>query len=163
MATKKWRSTMAQLISVLILVLLIATPTLGQQSVVGTYKLVSLVAEVDGKVGDVMGKAPHGYLMLRPTHFMYFITSEERKPGTSVDAKVGLLDSLIAYAGTYRVEGDKLIQTIEVSWSEAEKGKTRMETLELSGNRLTLKAGPMPFPRDPSKTLTRRQVWEKIE
>ena len=39
---------MLRLICALVLVLLIATPSLGQQSVVGTYKLVSLVIEVDG-------------------------------------------------------------------------------------------------------------------
>lgn len=155
---------MVRLILALILVLLIATPILGQQSLVGTYKLVSLVIEVDGKPSyESMGKAPHGNLALTPTHFIYFITAENRKFGTSVDHKAALLDSLIAYAGVYRVEGDKLLQTIEVSWSESEKGKTRVETLELSGNRLTLKVGPMPWPRDPSKTLIRRQVWEKIE
>ena len=154
---------MLRLICPLVLVLLIATPSLGQQSLVGTYKLVSLVNELDGKPYEQMGKAPHGYLVLTPTHFIYFITAENRKFGTSVEDKAALLDSLVAYAGVYRVEGDKLIQTIEVSWSEGEKGKTRVETLELSGNRLTLKVGPMPFPRDPSKTQIRRQVWEKIE
>ena len=154
---------MVRLISALILVLLMVTPTLGQQSLVGTYKLVSLVAEVDGKPFPQMGKAPNGYLVLTPTHFIYFITAENRKFGTSAEAKAALLDSLVAYAGAYRVEGDKLIQSLEVSWSESEKGKTRVETLELSGIRLTLKVGPMPWPRDPSKTLIRRQVWEKIE
>jgi hypothetical protein len=126
-------------------------------------KLVSLIPEVEGKPYEPMGKAPYSYLVLTPTRFIYFITAENRKFATSADDKAALLDSLIAYAGLYRVEGGKLIQTIEVSWSESEKGKTRVETLELSGKRLTLKVGPMPFPRDPSKTLIRRQVWEKIE
>jgi hypothetical protein len=153
---------MVRLICGLVLVLLIATPTLGQQSLVGTYKLVSLVNELDGVPNQQMGGS-NGYLVLTPTHFIYFITAGNRKFGTSVDDKAALLDSLVAYAGSYRVEGDKLIQSIEVSWSESEKGKTRVETLELSGNRLTLKVGPMPFPRDPSKKMIRRQVWERIE
>jgi hypothetical protein len=38
-----------------------------------------------------------------------------------------------------------------------------VETWQLSGNRLTETLGPIPFPRDPSKTMIRRQVWEKIE
>jgi len=146
---------MVRLISPLILVLVIATPILGQQSLVGTYKLVSLFVEADGKPFEPM-KAPHGYLVITPTHFIYFITAENRKFGTSVDDKAALLDSLIAYAGSYRVEGDKFLQNIGVSWSEGEKGKTRVTTMELSGNRLTLKAGPMPFPRDPSKTMINR-------
>jgi len=154
---------MKRLIYALILVLLIETTSLGQQSLVGTYKLVSQVVEVDGKLYEPVGKAPHGYLVLTPTHCIYFFTAENRKFGTSAADKAALLDSLVAYAGTYRVEGDKFLQTIEVSFAERENGKTRVTTMELSGNRLTLKTGPIPFPRDPSKTMVSRLVWEKIE
>ena len=154
---------MVRLISALILVLLIVTPTLGQQSLVGTYKLVSLVVEVDGKPFQAMGKAPHGYLVFTPTRFITVVTAENRKFGTSVEEKAALFDSLVAYAGVYRVEGDKLIQTSDVSWIEGSISPTTVETFQLSGNRLTTTVGPMPWPRDPSKTFIRREVWEKIE
>jgi hypothetical protein len=154
---------MVRLISALILVLVIVTPSLGQQSLVGTYKLVSMVVEADGKPDEPMGKAPYGYLVITPTHFIYFITAENRKFGTSVDAKAALLDSMVAYAGSYRVEGDKYLQNIEVSFTESQKGKTRVTTYERSGNRLTLITGPIPFPRDLSKTMVSRLMWEKIE
>jgi hypothetical protein len=153
---------MLRLIFALILVLLIATPSLGQQSLVGTYKLASHFVEVDGKPYEPL-KAPHGYLVLTPTHFIYFFTAEDRKFGTSVDDKAALLDSMVAFAGVYRVEGDKFLETMEVAFIESGKGTTRVRTLELSGNRLTFKMGPVPFPRDPSKTYISRQVWEKIE
>ena len=154
---------MKRLICALILVLLIVTPSLGQQSLVGTYKLVSLVAELDGTPSQTMGKAPHGYLVFTPTHFITFITAENRKFGTSEAEKAALFDTLVGYAGVYRVEGDKFIFTSEVSWTEGSAGRTHAETFQLSGNRLTTTVGPMPYPRDPSKTLIRRQVWEKIE
>jgi len=154
---------MVRLISAMILVLLIVTPSLGQQSLVGTYKLVSLVVEVDGTPFQSMGKAPHGYLVLTPTRFIYFITAENRKFGTSVAEKAALFDSLVGYAGVYRVEGDKFISTTDVSWTESTVGTDQVEIWQLSGNRLTRTLGPMPWPRDPSKTLIRREVWEKIE
>jgi hypothetical protein len=139
------------------------TPTLGQQSLVGTYKLVSLVPEVDGKPSQPMGKAPHGYLVFTPTRFITVVTAENRKFGTSVDAKAALFDSLVGYAGMYRVEGDKLLLTTEVSWVENNVGTTSVEAFQVSGNRLTKTLGPIPWPRDPSKTMIRREVWEKIE
>jgi hypothetical protein len=154
---------MFRLISALILVLLIVTPSLGQQSLVGTYKLVSLVVEVDGTPMQQMGKAPHGYLVVTPTRFITFITAENRKFGTSVDEKAALFDTLAGYAGVYRVEGDKLITTPDVSWTENLNGMTQVATWQVSGNRFTSTVGPMPFPRDPSKKLIRREVWEKIE
>lgn len=154
---------MFRLISALILVILIVTPSLGQQSLVGTYKLVSLVPMVEGKPYELMGKAPHGYLVLTPTHFIYFVTAENRKFGTSVDEKAALLDSMVALAGTYRVEGNKMFQTMDVSFTENQNGQTQENTFEFSGGRLTVKSDPRPFPRDPSKTYTRLQVFEKIE
>ncbi len=143
--------------------LLIVTPSLGQQSLVGTYKLVSLVVEVDGTPRQVMGKAAHGYLVVTPTRFILFYTGGNRKFGTSVDEKAALFETLVGYSGVYRVEGDKFIQTIDVSFTENLNGKTQVETFQLSGNRLSTTLSPMPWPRDPSKTMIRKQVWEKIE
>ena len=154
---------MVRFISALILVLLIATPTLGQQSVVGTYKLVSLAVEIDGTPTEGMGKAPHGYLVLTPTRFVAFYTTDNRKFGTSVDEKAALFDSLVGYGGLYRVEGDKFIFTHEVSWVESGIGRPYEETWQLSGNRLTTTLGPIPYPKDPSKTMINRRVWEKVE
>ena len=154
---------MARLISALILVLSIATPTLGQQSLVGTYKMVSLVTEVDGTPREALGKAPRGYLVITPTHFVTFFTGDNRKFGTSVEEKAALLDTLVGYAGVYRIEGNKFIATLDVSWVENTVGKTQVYTFQLSGNRLTTTLGPMPFPRDPSKKMINRRVWEKIE
>jgi len=94
---------MIRLIGALVVVLLMVTPCTGQQSIVGTYKLVSLVVEADGKPYESLGKAPQGYLMLTPTRFIYVITAENRKFGTSDADKAALLDSLVAYAGEYRV------------------------------------------------------------
>jgi len=152
---------MIRLISALMLVLLIASPGFGQQSLVGTYKLVSIVTEVDGAPRLTMGQAPRGYLVITPTRFVCFMTGETRKFGTSVDEKTALFDSLVGYGGTYRVEGDKFVETPEISWTE--NLKPQALTFQLSGNRLTTTWGPTPWPRDPTKTMVNRRVWEKIE
>jgi hypothetical protein len=96
---------MARLICALVLVLLIASPSLGQQSLAGTYKIVSNVLNIDGTLTEPMGKAPKGYLVLTPTRAVYFFTAENRKFGTSVTDKAALLDTLVGWSGTYRVEG----------------------------------------------------------
>ena len=53
---------MVRLICALILVLSIASPSFGQQSLVGTYKFVSHVLEMGGTPNEYLGKAPRGYL-----------------------------------------------------------------------------------------------------
>ena len=155
---------MLRLICALVLVLLIAAPSLGQQPLVGTYKLVSEVVEVDGTPRETpMQKAAHGYQVYTPTRIISFYTSENRKFGTSVAEKAALLDTMAAWSGVYRVEGDKTIATVDTSWVENMNGMTIVSTWQLSGNRLTITSSPMPYPRDPSKTMIRRVIWEKIE
>jgi hypothetical protein len=154
---------MVRLISALILVLLIASPTLGQQSVVGTYKIVSHDVQVNGTATQPLGKAPHGYLVLTPTRFIMFFTAENRKFGTSVADKAALLDTLVGWSGTYRVEGGKIIIAVDASWVEYWNGKDQIRNWTLSGNRLTLTSDTQPYARDPSKKMIVRQVWEKIE
>ncbi len=154
---------MVRLTSVLILVLLIVTPSLGQQSLIGTYKIVSHEVQLNGTTTQPLGKAPHGYLVLTPTRYVAFNTGDNRKFGTSVAEKAALLDTLVGWSGTYRVEGSKIIIRVDASWTEVWNGKDQVRNWTLSGNRLTLVGAPSPFPRDPSKTAIVRQVWEKVE
>jgi hypothetical protein len=154
---------MPRLICALVLVLLISTPSLGQQSLVGTYNLVSHAAEIDGTPSEPHGKAPHGYLVLTPTRAITFYTDENRKFGTSVADKAALLDTLTGWSGVYRVEGSKLVIRVDASWVENWNGKDQIRNWQLSGNRLTLTSDPMPRATDPSKRIIVRQVWEKVE
>ena len=154
---------MIRVICALVLVLLLVSPSLGQQSLVGTYKIISHDVQVDGTPYKALGKAPHGYLVITPTRWVVFYTSDNRKFGTSAADKAALLDTLAGWSGTYRIEGKKIIIAVDASWTEVWNGKDQVRTWELSGNRLTLIGDPSPFPRDPSKTAVVRNVWEKIE
>ena len=154
---------MVRLIFALILVLLIVTPTLGQQSLVGTYKIVSHEVQINGTVMQPVGKAPHGYIVFTPTRYIAFYTGGNRKFGTSVPEKAAPLDTLTGLSGVYRVEGSKIIIAVDASWTEAWTGKDQVRNWALSGNRLTLTSDPLPSAIDPSKTSIIRMVCEKIE
>ncbi len=154
---------MFRLIYGLVLLLLIVTPSMGQQSLVGSYKIVSHVLDVEGTLTENLGKAPNGYLIITPTLFVMFFTADKRQFGTSVAEKAALFDTVSGYSGVYRIEGRKLITRVDASWIEHWNGKDLIRYWEVSGNRLTLTSDPQPFPRDPSKKVISRQVFEKIE
>jgi hypothetical protein len=154
---------MLRLICSLALVLLIVTPSLGQQSLVGTYKIISQEVVVDGAPTYPLGKAPQGYLVITPTRAVCFFVGENRKFGTSVTEKATLLDTLVGYTGTYRIEGSKMISRVDASWTGVWTGKDQVRSITMSGNRLTLRAEPQPYPRDTSKTSYSITTWEKIE
>ena len=147
----------------LILGLLFSLPCLAQQPTVGTYKIVSYAIEIDGQPKEIFGKSPRGYAIITPTRIMFVITAGNRKFGTSVEEKGALWDSMIAYTGSYRVEGDKLITSVDVSWNENWNGTQQPRIWQAQGNRLTLTSVPAPYARDPSKIVVAHLVWEKVE
>ena len=154
---------MVRLIGALMLILVLVIPSFGQQSLIGTYKLVSHEAQVEGTTYYTMGKAPHGYLIITPTLYVTFYVGDDRKFGTSAAEKATLLDTLAAWSGKYRIEGSKMIISVDTSWTGVWTGKDQVRNFTVSGNRLILQGEPSPFPRDPSKTSVVRTVWEKIE
>jgi hypothetical protein len=154
---------MIRLICSLILVLVMVTPSLAQQSLVGTYKIISQEVVVDGTPTYPMGNVPRGYLIITPTRAVLFFTGENRKFGTSAADKAALLDTLVAWSGTYRIEGSKILFSVDSSWTEVFTGRVEVRNFTLSGNRLTLRGEPAPHPRDPSKTSYAVNVWEKVE
>ena len=68
---------------------------------------------------------------------------------------------MVAYAGTYRINGDKIIHHIEASWNEAWNGTDQERFAEVRDNRLTIYSPPFLSP-----TLGRRidskLVFERI-
>jgi len=155
---------MVRLIGALVLVLLLASPGLAQQSLVGTYKLVSFTVEVDGQPPlSTMGKLPRGFLVLTPNRWIHLITADQRKSGPSVEEKAALWDSLSTYTGPYRLDGNKIVVSVDVSWNESWNGTHVTRTWQLDGNRLSITTIPGPYPRDPSKLAVTRVVWERAE
>jgi Lipocalin-like domain len=154
---------MIRSLCVLLLGLATSAPCLAQPSLVGTYKLVSNDLRLDGEPIKPMGKSQHGYLVITPKVMISFFTADERKIGATVEAKAALLDTLTAWAGPYRVEGNKITIDIDTAWTEVWRGKPQVRTYESDGKRLTLIVAPQPSATQPGKTLTARSVWEKID
>ena len=144
---------MVRVIGALILVLVLATPSLGQQSLVGTYELISHVVETGGTPTEPLGMAPHGYLVLTPTRAIIFYTGDNRKFGTSMAEKAALFDTVTGWSGVYHVEGSKLVILVDASWIEDWDGKDQIRNWQISRNRLTLMSDPMPAGRDPSRMV----------
>jgi hypothetical protein len=154
---------MLRSLCILAVAFLASFPSRADQGLVGTYKLVSNDLRLDGVPIQPMGKSQHGYLVITPKVLLVFFTASERKRGTSVEAKAALLDSLAAYGGPWRAEGNKLMVDIDVAWNDVWKGGTQTRTFELRGKRLALVVAPQPSATQPGKTLTARSEWERID
>jgi hypothetical protein len=84
--------------------------------ILGIRKLASFEAEIQatGQKKPVMGQNPTGYVIFTPEGRAFFIlTGEGRKPAKTVQERADLLNTLVAYTGTYRLEGDEWITKVD--------------------------------------------------
>ena len=154
---------MIRLLCAFFLVLLLVPPSLGQQSLVGTYKLVTLQREIDGKADPLPGNPPRGYLIITPKTYVMLQTEGTREYGPSASDKAALWESMVAHGGSYRVEGNKFVMTPDTSSNESTIGTQQIRSWEIKGDRLILTSDPRPWHRDPSKTVASRQEFAKID
>src|ERR1700749_4364397 len=115
-----------------------ALQTFAQQAndIVGTWMLVSITLEKDGKKTDFYGPNPQGQLMYDDTgYFSVIITrsdlpkfaSNNRESGTPEENKA-IVQGSLAYFGTYAVsETDKTITSHIVSSTNSRIGTASIE------------------------------------
>jgi hypothetical protein len=106
---------------------------------VGNWRLVSFEREYQatGEREYPMGKTPTGYIVfLTEGRMAVVITGEGRKAPTTDQDFAGLYNSLVAYTGSYRVDGDKWMTTVDVSANPAWVGTDQTRTFRITGDRL---------------------------
>lgn len=106
---------------------------------VGVWRLVSFEREFQGSDEREypMGKVPSGYIhFLAEGRMTVVITAEGRKaPATDAD-RAALYNTLVAYTGGYRVDGDKWITKVDVSANPAWVATEQTRTYKVTGDRL---------------------------
>jgi hypothetical protein len=162
-----------RLVALVVLAISLALPTFAQQAndLVGTWTLVSITLERDGKKTDFYGPNPQGQLMYDVNgRFSVIITrsdlpkfaSNNREAGTAEENKT-IVQGSLAYFGTYSVsETDKTITThIESSTFPNWNGTDRKTSFNISGDELSTHviSGPLTS----IGTGTAYVVWKRAK
>ena len=154
--------------SVLLLTLPLAAQA-AESDLYGTWKLVSLTR----KVGDAgateypRGKAPTGYVSFgRDGRVTGVIASEKRPRPESVakmtdQQRIELFNTMNAYAGTYKLDGNKLTYRIDLTHNEVFE-RASVREIKIEGRKLTMVNEPAPATIDGKMSQT-TTVWEKVE
>jgi hypothetical protein len=112
-----------------------------RSALVGVWQLHSYQTEFqDGSPKRAMfGEHPKGYIIFtREGRLMAVIEAEGRKAPSSDSDRSTLLNTLVAYAGTYRVEGNRWIASIDTAWNPAWDGTDQVRSFQIVGNQLTV-------------------------
>jgi hypothetical protein len=131
---------------------------------VGLWRLVSFQREYQatGEREYPMGNTPTGYILFLPEGRMaVVITGEGRKAPTTDQDRAGLFNSLVAYTGPYRVDGDKWITMVEVSMNPAWVGTEQTRAFQISGDRLQ---ETQPWTPRPDNRMARAVImYERVK
>jgi hypothetical protein len=149
-----------------------ATAALAQQKspLVGTWRVTSFsVLTLDtNEVSRPYGEHVIGYLQYSPGgHMVAFVSTgtPKRAAGTAytdaerVDIHKGIFG---AYAGTYSIEGNKVIHHVIASWLPEWIGGDQIRYTEIEGNRLTIKTAPQKNPAQPREYVA-TVTFERVE
>jgi hypothetical protein len=137
-----------------------------EQQLLGTWRLVSLRRELVATGRDIPDPPRQGLITFAPGGRMMTMLVWTDRPGPagdvpSDDERAALHRSLIAFAGSYTVEADRLVFHVEMSWNELWTGHEQVRVFALDGERLTLRTEPHKSALDGRESVY-VQVWEKI-
>ena len=136
-----------------------------QTQLIGTWKLTGWVVQVIGEDSrEPYGPNPKGRLVITPEgHWIVVLTGANRRPAKTNDEKAALLDSMLAYSGKYRIEGDKITTRVDMSSNEIYTGANQDQTrfFKVDGDRLALRTPEIASAVLPGKKVVGTLSWER--
>jgi len=122
----------------------------------GTWQLVTAtrVIVATGERTNAFGPAPQGYLTYGQDGRMsaIIVDTTRRKPADRAiitdGERVALHKTMLAYAGTFSVEGSTVHHCVDISWNENYTGTNLVRHVRLEGDTLYLTTEPQPNPVD---------------
>ena len=103
----------------------------------GVWRLVSARMTLldSGQVADLHGADPKGYAIFHHSgRVMVLLTATGRTaPGS---------EEMTAYTGPFRIEGNRLVTSVDVAWVPAWENTEQPRLFELDGDRLALSSEP---------------------
>jgi hypothetical protein len=114
-------------------------------ALLGTWRQLSgtMVETDSGEQKSNLSAAPNGYVNFSADGRLILLSTDSaRKPPagqvpTAAEAEA-LYRSMIGYAGTYTVEGNKVTYDLDLTWNESWTGTKQVRFWEVNGDRLTV-------------------------
>ena len=152
----------------------LSLPLIGlaaDKSVVGTWKLLSWVSEdsESGKISNVFGEKPNGYLIYTPGGRMTVnLSADGRKPlsgdrfTTPAEERAHAFSTGIAYSGTYDITAEGVMHHVEVATFQNWVGTEQFRYVVVDGDTMNVKTPSIKGPPD-GKTKVMTLVFKRLE
>jgi Lipocalin-like domain len=136
-----------------------------RDELVGSWKLVSAFSTEGAEHSEQpYGPHPAGFLTYSiDGRVSTLISSDGRNPlsigGGTLEEKAEAFDTFFAYAGQYKLEGDKVTHHVEISSIQNYVGKDLVRRLIFEGDRIVLVTPPTPVN---GKIKIFELIWQRV-
>lgn len=130
----------------------------------GTWRLVSAVMEdvETKKQTRSWGEHPSGWLIVTDAaRWIVVQTAEGRDAADDDAARAAAFRTMLAYSGTCRVDGEKIVVDVDVSWDESWVGTQQVRFFRIEGDRLYIEAAPRPNTNFGGRLTRAILVWQR--
>ncbi len=143
-------------------------PANDGDGLVGTWRLRSFHFKTDeGEISHPWGPEVDGYITYTErgrvaVNLMQAnrpVLEDEELAAGSVEEKIAAYDGYIAYAGSYEIQGDRVIHHVQVSLKTNRIGRDLARFFVLEGDNLSLNTAPMPHD---GSLQTAHLVFERV-
>jgi len=120
-----------------------------------------------GQKQNLLGVHPSGYLSYGSDCRMSALLVKESREGPAAwvatdPETIELYRGLIAYAGSYAIDGSRIIHHIEASWNQGWTGTTQISQFNIDGKSLYIRSGPSKSPMTGRQSST-QFIWVRVE
>ena len=121
----------------------------------GFWRLVSIQARMEdtGELLDLYGPDPRGTIVFGAGHMAAVVAASGRAPPTNEAETAAVFRGMMAYAGRYTVEGDRIVTEVDAAWHPAWEDTRQVRFVDLDGDRLTLTTEVQGHPAHPGRRM----------
>jgi hypothetical protein len=130
----------------------------------GTWRLKSayFVAHGTGDRLDVLGAQPFGYAVFESSGRMIsLLTSAAGTRAASAGDPAALHTSMVAYTGSWSIDGDKFVVQVDGAWDPSWVGTEQVRYFTFDGRTLSIRTAPLDHPSFPGEKVIGYVDWEK--
>jgi hypothetical protein len=139
---------------------------INDSELVGAWRLVVFESEdqATGSRRPMFGTKPKGRLVLLENGLMIAIlTAEGRADPRTDEDRVKSFNTMVAYSGRYRADGERFSTDVDISWNEAWVGTAQIRSYRFVNSRLQLISAWAPSMVDPKVIGRGILEWEREE
>ncbi|GEM_PF-32420 len=137
------------------------------ERILGTWRMLAWTRQLVGsnEESDAFGPDPTGYITYAPDGRLIVLALRSDRPRPSGSPptereKIALFDSMFAYAGTYTIESNRVIHTLDASWNELWTGTVQTRFISLNNGHLVYTTPETVDPMD-GKLCTYKVTFER--